>query len=330
MQSLSWQQAGHRALHLDQVRVAPPRIAAVQFVEEEFDGEPIARICVQVGVRTQESLRLPLLHAHQPACQVRVDPRRHRAIRRCVQQAAQLAARRDRRSQFDPEQLQALTPAPSVASRIDQLRSSRLTVANARRVVQGVNPLTTYAARVSHVLRREVAFDLVLCFFRRAGAPAVTATATARIPARSDRRPTADPAISARSAIMPKNTLPAYERMLTPIPIDPLCGTQKYISEIFWPHMYSGACGPGTFDATSEPLRLNISIAGRLQCARQQPHDAKHHERHRRLQRAFQVHASCRASRRRVAAGCRSRWAVRRIRARTCCRASSAPRPRAG
>ncbi len=68
--------------------------------------------------------------------------------------------------------------------------------------------------------------------------------------------------MQARSAISPKNTLPAYERMLTPTPIEPLCGTQKCISAMRCPHRYSGACGPGTFEATSDPLRLNSSMAG--------------------------------------------------------------------
>ena len=133
-------------------------------------------------------------------------------------------------------------------------------------------------------------------------------------------------ATSSRSAIMPMKTLPAYERMLTPTPIDPLCGTQKYISAMRCPHRYSGACGPGTFEATSEPLRLNSSTAGAWTAAGIMPQRAEHHQRHRRLQRAFQrahrvVHRV--DALQRIA---RSRPAGRRTPARTCCRAPSVPR----
>jgi hypothetical protein len=54
-------------------------------------------------------------------------------------------------------------------------------------------------------------------------------------------------------------TAPAYDRIDTPTPMSPDCGTQNMICFNGAPAMYSCCCGPGTLVITAVALRASRS-----------------------------------------------------------------------
>ncbi len=62
----------------------------------------------------------------------------------------------------------------------------------------------------------------------------------------------------ALSVITPNCTPPAYDRIDTPMPMSPDCGTQNIIRGISAPAMCSASRGPGTLVITAVPLRARM------------------------------------------------------------------------
>ena len=69
--------------------------------------------------------------------------------------------------------------------------------------------------------------------------------------------PVIDEGHSLASVMSPNCTPPPYDRMLTPTPMLPDCGTQNRVCRKVEPHSFSGLAGPGTLVITAVAFLAN-------------------------------------------------------------------------